>query len=70
LRKIGKPEDVARCALFLVSPDSRFITGADIVVDGGVMAMVAEPLRFNLEELLPVVEEGKKAAQWLASTKG
>ena len=31
----GRPEDIAQAALFLVSDRSRFITGADLVVDGG-----------------------------------
>lgn len=31
----GKPEDIAQIALFLVSERSRFMTGADIVADGG-----------------------------------
>lgn len=36
LGRIGKPEDVARCALFLASEDSRFMTGQNLVVDGGL----------------------------------
>jgi NAD(P)-dependent dehydrogenase (short-subunit alcohol dehydrogenase family) len=39
--RVGEPEDVARCALFLASDDASFITGAHIVVDGG--ALVAAP---------------------------
>lgn len=33
--KIGSPEDVAKAAVFLASPDSSFLTGITIVVDGG-----------------------------------
>lgn len=36
LGRIGEPEDVARVALFLASSDSDFVTGAGIVVDGGL----------------------------------
>ena len=36
LKKIGKPEDVAKLALFLASEDSSYITGAVIPVDGGL----------------------------------
>ena len=39
LGRVGEPEDVARCALFLASDDASFITGAHIVVDGGAMAL-------------------------------
>jgi NAD(P)-dependent dehydrogenase (short-subunit alcohol dehydrogenase family) len=36
--RVGEPEDIARCALFLASDDSSFISGTQIVVDGGAMA--------------------------------
>jgi NAD(P)-dependent dehydrogenase (short-subunit alcohol dehydrogenase family) len=35
LGRIGEPEDIARAALFLVSDDASFITGAALAVDGG-----------------------------------
>ena len=35
---IGEPEDIASAALFLASEDARFITGTEIVVDGGMSA--------------------------------
>jgi NAD(P)-dependent dehydrogenase (short-subunit alcohol dehydrogenase family) len=34
--RIGTPEDVAEAALFLASDSSSFITGATLVVDGGL----------------------------------
>jgi NAD(P)-dependent dehydrogenase (short-subunit alcohol dehydrogenase family) len=33
--RAGLPEDVARAALWLASDDSSFVTGANLVVDGG-----------------------------------
>lgn len=38
LRRFGEPEDVARAALFFASDDSRFVTGAELAVDGGMAA--------------------------------
>jgi len=44
--RIGTPEDIASAAEFLASPRSSFITGTDLLVDGGsvpaVRKMVAE----------------------------
>lgn len=37
LRRLGMPEDVADACLFLASPAARWITGASLTVDGGVM---------------------------------
>ena len=38
LRRLGEPDDIARCAVFLASDDSSFMTGADLAVDGGATA--------------------------------
>jgi NAD(P)-dependent dehydrogenase (short-subunit alcohol dehydrogenase family) len=38
LGRVGEPEDVARCALFLASDDAAFVSGAHLVVDGGALA--------------------------------
>lgn len=37
LQRLGLPEDVADACLFLASPAARWITGASLTVDGGVM---------------------------------
>ena len=39
LKRLGEPDDVARCALFLASDAAAWITGHVLVVDGGAMAM-------------------------------
>jgi NAD(P)-dependent dehydrogenase (short-subunit alcohol dehydrogenase family) len=38
LRRLGTPADVADAVLFLASPGARWISGANLVVDGGVLA--------------------------------
>lgn len=38
LQRLGQPSDVARTALFLASDESSYITGAELVIDGGFSA--------------------------------
>lgn len=40
LRRFGTAEDVAKAALFFGSDDSAYITGAELVIDGGITAGV------------------------------
>lgn len=35
LRRFGQPEDVARCAVYLLSDASSFMTGSSLLLDGG-----------------------------------
>jgi len=38
LKRMGKPIDVANLALYLASDESSFMTGSEIIIDGGILA--------------------------------
>lgn len=39
LRFVGEPNDIANAVLYLASDESRFMTGAELKLDGGISAM-------------------------------
>jgi NAD(P)-dependent dehydrogenase (short-subunit alcohol dehydrogenase family) len=41
--RLGQAEEVVRAALWLASDDSSFMTGAALVVDGGITAAYVTP---------------------------
>ncbi|AEM85488.1 SDR family oxidoreductase [Streptomyces violaceusniger] len=41
--RLGTPEDIAAAVDFLLSPAAQFITGTDLLVDGGVTTVTTDP---------------------------
>ncbi len=62
-RKTAVPVDIARAALFLLSPDAGHITGQTLVIDGGWTAVSPFPDSFDTlketqEEKKPIIRAG------------
>ncbi len=57
--RIGKPEDVAYAALYLASNESSYVTGINLIVDGGWSASggIGRPKPEIMEELSGVMEK-------------
>ena len=47
-KRVGTPEEIARAAEFLLDDKSSFITGIDLLIDGGVIAAI-DSGRYSLE---------------------
>ncbi|MBS0664244.1 MAG: glucose 1-dehydrogenase [Verrucomicrobia bacterium] len=43
LTRLGRPEDIAELALFLASDKAEFMTGSNVVIDGGFTAFKSQP---------------------------
>jgi NAD(P)-dependent dehydrogenase (short-subunit alcohol dehydrogenase family) len=41
-KRMAPPEEIAVAASFLLGPDAGFITGSDLLIDGGVIAAMRE----------------------------
>ncbi len=41
-RRVGEPQDIADVALFLASPRSAYVNGAELAVDGGMSSMLMD----------------------------
>ena len=47
-KRVGTSEEIARAVEFLLNDDSSFITGIDLLIDGGVIASIASG-KYSLE---------------------
>lgn len=69
LRKIGRPKDIAYAAVYLASEEARFITGSNLMIDGGLTSLLAEHPALDLESLHDYYEESKELRKWLDELK-
>ena len=58
LRRLGKPEDVSGAVVFLASDEASWITGTELVIDGGTSIQLTEsvhypPLRSQWQQASP-----------------
>jgi len=53
LQRIGTPEDIAAVVDFLASPSAAFLTGIDVIADGGTVAAM-RTVGASLEDLVSV----------------
>jgi NAD(P)-dependent dehydrogenase (short-subunit alcohol dehydrogenase family) len=49
LKRQGTPEEIARAVDFLLSTNASFITGCDLLVDGGVTGVMKSSLAQTLQ---------------------
>ncbi|MFC8427159.1 SDR family oxidoreductase [Streptomyces sp. NPDC057253] len=52
LGRIGEPEDIARAVVWLASDAAEWITGADLLVDGGTRVRAARPGGYAVHDRL------------------
>ena len=50
IQRIGKPEDIAKSALFLSSPSASYITGITLAVDAG-QTLTCPNFPFSIEDI-------------------
>ncbi len=65
LQMIGLPRDIAYCALYLAADESRFVTGQNIVVDGGLTTYLSPFARDESRAQMEVAQ--REMEEWIAA---
>ena len=67
LEIVGKPVDIAYCAVYLASDEARFVTGQNIVVDGGLTTYMSP---YPLDEMRQKMQERRQEMEaWVEGHK-